>query len=410
MAAQDAVLLALQADPSLPTPVGTTAITDPLSPPARSADLLDHFFEAVYDKRPESHLSRFLKALLGDSGAGQLRKRYIVARMQQVLLTTHFTDLDSLYGALFGFRRLTGEWLDFDPYFDTATPEEWDAIHARDASYRNRVEQFSRALPLGATKAGMEAVASALLGGVECTVYETYMLVDENGSNPGGAPPPVGARTYGDVQSEFRYYGEMQRGTYGDVEGGTGSFGRTTSQNRSEFIVRPKRGLSLEETYELIRVLNRLKPAEALLTVDPQGVAVHTPVPLRAVAADSTYWEVETRVAPAEPVSSAYLRPPPKGSTTPLAQPRPAFSGYQGEAWSYNSDVTRVSSYTEEPEHHDLLQSRNYQRVMRGDTAVDYTADRALMDPARILLGRYVSDGVLVSAPYAPSRLGVTVK
>lgn len=409
MATQDSVLLDLQSNPGLPAPTGTTSVTDPLSPPPRAADVLDHFFEGVYDKRPESHLSRFLKVLLGDTGAGQLRKRYIISRMQQVLLTTHFTDLDSLYGALFGLRRLSGEGLDFDPYFDTATPEEWESISARDAAYRNRVEQFGRALPLGATKAGMEAVASAVLGGTECTVYETYMLVDENGSNPGGAPPPVGARTYGDVQQEYRYYAEMQRGTYGDIEGGTGSFGRTTTQNRSEFIVRPKRSLSLEETYELIRVLDRLKPAEALLTIDPEGVEVHTPVTLRAVAADSTYWEVETRVATDEKVQLAYLRPMLRGSTTPMAQPRPAFSGYQGEAWSYNADVTRVTSYTED-EHHDLQQTRNYQRVMHGTTSVDYTADRALMDQARILLGRYVSDGVVVSAPYAPSRLGVTAK
>lgn len=408
---QSPVLLDLQTPSGLPIPAGLDAVTDPISPAPRAADMLAHFFEGVYDTSPESHLSRFLKVLLGDAGVGQVRKRYIISRFQQVMLTTHFNDLDSFYGALFGFRRLTAEALSIDPYFQNATAEEWDEIAARDSSYRNRVEQFSRALALGPTKAGMEAVASALLGGTECTVYETYMLVDENGGNPGGAPPAVGARTYGDVEQQYRYYVDMQRGTYGDIEGGTGDFGRTTTQNRSEFIVRPKRSLSLEETYELIQVLDRLKPAEALLTIDPQGVAVHSPVQMRAVAADSTYWEIQAKVAPKEAVASAYVNVPPKGSSTPLAQPRPAFTGYQGEAWSYNSDVAKVTAYTEEPEHNTIRESQDYQRILRrGVVPIDFTADKALMDPTRILLGRYASDGVLVSSPYSPSRVGVTAK
>lgn len=398
---EDPILLSLQSPAGLPIPPGTTAVTDPVSPPPRTADVLAHFFDGLYDKSPESHLSRFLKVLLGDSGVGQLRKRYLVSRFQQVILTTHFTDLDSLYGGLFGFRRLTSEALGFDPYYDAATPEEWDEIHARDSAYRNRIEQFSRALALGATKEGLEAVSSALLGGVECTIYETYMLVDENGSNPGGSPPPVNARTYGDVEQQYRYYIEMQRGTYGDIEGGSGSFGRTTTQNRSEFIVRPKRQITLEETYELTRVLNRLKPAEALLTIDPEGVAVHSPVKMRAVASDSTYWEIATKVAPRDEVAAAYARVAASGATTPVAQPRPAFTGYQGEAWSYNSDVSKVVSYTEDPTQ-TVVATVDYQRLMRGTVAVDFTADRALMDPAAILLGRYASDGVLASAPLAP--------
>jgi hypothetical protein len=405
-----AVLLARQAPTGAPLPEGVTPVSDPIVTVPRSTDMLAHFFDGLYDKSPESHLSRLLKVLLGDAGMGALRKRYATARFQQVILTTHYSDLDRLYGSLFGFRRVTAEALDIDPYFEDSTPEEWEAIEARDAAYRNRVEQFSRALPLGATKAGMEAVASAVLGGTEVSVYETYLLVDENGDNAGGAPIPVGARTYGDIEQQYRFYGEIQRGTYGDAEGGSGSFGRTTTQNRSEFIVRPKRAITLEETYELIRVLSRLKPAEALLTVDSQGVAIHTPVKLRAVAADSTYWEVATKVAPANPVADAYLRIH-ADKSTPVPQPRPAFSGYQGEAWSYNSDVIKVSSYTESPDApHPIKATSNYETIYRSGKPVTFTANRALVDSTRLLLGRSVSDGVLIAPVRSTTSTTVTPK
>lgn len=400
---REAVLLALQAPTGTPRSSLLATTTDPTLPPKRAADVMDHFFDGLYDKSPESHLSRFCKVLLGEAGAGQLRKRYILSHFQSVVLTTHFADLDRLYGALFGFKRLLGESLNGSPYYDTATPEEWEAIEARDSSYRNRVEQFSRSLMLGPTKTGMEAVAAALLGGVPCTVYETYMLVDENGGNPGGSPPPVGARTYGEVEATFPYYENLDMNTYADIEGGSGTFGRTTTQNRQEFVVRPHRIISAEETYELMRVLTRLKPAEALLTIDPQGVVVHTPVVLRDVAADSTHWEVNTKVAPKAEVLSAYW----SGAQTGVAQsrPRPAFTGYQGEAWAYNSDVVRVTSYTEEPVHDTHTSIYNFQRVQYADgKTVDYTPDKALTDTSRLLLGRIVSDGVLTSAP-APTAV-----
>lgn len=398
------VILELQAPTGLPRSSQLSTVTDPLSTTQRASDRMRHFYPDLYDLSPESHLSRFVKVLLGDAGIGGLSKQFAVARQQSLLLTTRYNDLDRFYGAALGFRRMSSETLDISPYTADATPEQWDLMDARDAAYRARIEAFARSLPLGGTPAGMVALAESVLGS-KCRITETYTLIDEgNTANPGGAPAPAGARTYGDVEKDFGYYTQADRGSYADIEGGHGTFGRTTTSNRSEFIITPLRQITAEEDYEVTRVLSRFKPANSLLTVTSTGLELHLPVTLRQVYADSTYWEVSTKVAPATPaVSSAYKVV--NADQSAAIQPRPAFSGYQGEAWSYNGDVASTVSYSE---HADgtLKDKYNYQRVIQAGRWVDYTPDKALTSQTRLLLGRSVSDGVLVSAPYAGDRVG----
>lgn len=398
----EAVLLALQAPTSgSPRSSLLETTTDPLLPPRTVLERLEHLFDGEYDLRPESHLSRLAKAVLGEAGAGALRKRYVAARLQSVVSTMRYLDLDALYGAIFGFSRVSTEALDTSPYLDVGTPDDWARIDARDSAYRSRVEAFSRSIALAGTREGMESTAAALLG-TECRCYESWTLVDENGGNPGGAPPAVGARTYGDIEVDYPTYGDMQRGTYADVEGGTGSFGRTTTQNRAEVIVRPLRQITLEETYHLTRVLTRLKPAGALLTIDALGVVVHEAVAIRDVAADSTFWQVQARVATTPALAPYYQAP----AATPTAQPRPVGIGYQGEAWSYNADVASASSYTLSATGA-LTAEVDFERVVLAGRPVDLAPDRALADPADIRLGRAASDGIMLVPPYAPERAGL---
>lgn len=399
------VLLNLQSPTGVPRSSRLTSVTDPIGGVPRVADQLAHFWEGLYDLSPESHLSRFLKALLGDSGMGALTKQYTVTRLHSVVMTTRYHDLDRLYGGLLGMRRMASESLGINAYVDDATPEEWEVIDARDAAYRSRVETFSRAMTQGATAEGMAALAQAVTG-VECRVHESYLDVDDEFSTPTPAPPT--GRSYGDVQRDFGYYGAMNRGTYADIEGGFAVFGGSgdSDSNRSEFIVSPKRMLSLEETYELSLVLRRFKPAGALLRISPLGVPVHRPVIPRHVYADSVHWEVETKVAPNKDVESAYSRS--EGPGVPVSQPRTAFSGYQGEAWSYNADVSSVFSYTVGTD--GAVSDRyNYQRVMVHDTPHDYVPAEALASQQSILSGRLVSDGVASASPFSSER-GVVYK
>jgi hypothetical protein len=397
-----AAILALQSPTAgLPSATQLTQVTDPLLPASNNSVNLSHFWPDLYDLSPESHLTRLLNVLLGDSGTGQLRKMYQTSHMQSVVLTAKYQDMDLFYGALLGVKRLTDEVLDIDPYTDTADPSEWAAIDARDAAYRARIEAFSRAIPHTGTPDGVVAMAQALTG-LDVSLYETYMLVDQNsGSNPGGAPSDVDTRTYGDVSTDFIYYSAMEKGTYAEIEGGSGTFGRTTDQGRNEFVVQPRGPISAEMTYHLIKVLSRMKPADALLTVDPNGVAVHTPIHIPSVRADSTYWEITSKVAASPDKAADYLRVDPNGQ--PVVQPRPALSAYQGESWSYNADIISTTSYVQSSTGATLPGVDFEKRIVAGQT-LDYDPGKAIASVSAITLGKASASGQLVSAPFVAAR------
>jgi hypothetical protein len=327
----------LQTPATNPLSPTVRSATDLLLPPQRIADRLSHFPEDVYNLSPESHLVRFLSTLLGDAGAGQLRKRLLYSRLQQTFAGTHFFDLDRFYGALFGVQRRSDELLDIDPYIEEADLEEWRVQHAKDSSYRSRIVQFSRAISWGATRIGMELIAEALLG-MDVDVYESWVTADQDGFGP-----------------------------------------------RNEFTVRPKAHITPEENYDLGRVLRRLSPAEARFSILSSPEEVLLPVTSRETSSSSHYWEIRSQVTASAEVASAYLRLP----DTPTEQPRPPFSSYQGEAWSYNADIVNVATLaeivpgvwdegkpTETPAHH---------------------VDQAIQPHTKVLRGRYGSGGILLS-------------
>lgn len=388
----DAVLLALQAPTGNPRSSFLEAATDPVSPPTNTEDLFSHFHPDLYDLSPESHLSRFLKIFVGDSGLGSLRKQYFVERLGSTLSGTRYGDLDRLYGTLFSIPRYVRETLPISPY-GLATPNVWQEMDCRDASYRSRIEQFSKAIALAGTPDGVRLAAQAILGGVPVRVYETYQFMDLQLPNPNGGVTTSGANTYGNLEFFYGTYGAMEHGTYADLEGGVVAGGRLAN-NRSEIVVRPRRSLSTEEAYHLTKVLGRIKPAQALLTITTTGQETTDSIGIHSLYADSVLWEISRTVAPLTGTEEVY------GFSTPQEPPRPAFSGYQGEAWSYNTDVASVLSYTETPDG-TLLANYNYQRVVndQGQTN-DYSAPLAVADPVRLLLGRAASDGVLVASPY----------
>jgi hypothetical protein len=420
-------------------------ISNGILPSPNVSAQLHHFPAAVYDLSPQSHLSRLIKSVLGDSCMGLISKQYAQARMNDVILTTHFSDLDRFFGDVLGVHRLEAETLPFNPYTDQATPEAWADIHARDASYRARIEQFSRGMNMGGTIEGIETVTEAILG-CPVQVYETWTFVDQFASSPGGLlAANIGSNYYSEVVTQT--YASLDRQTYADIEGGIGSYGRTTSSNRGEFIVRPMRAITLEENYQLIRVLSRIKPAEALLTVNPSGVALHRPVSLRSVDADSTYWQVKSSVAPSssqaalyaeggvtKPVGSSVVQTIPPGQVQQTYERlSSAFSAYQGESYTHNSDIVSLTSYSQvsypgnveyqnvdtsrvgtfvttinefgTTSHAQVVSTVNWDRdPQQSGFYADRVPDRAIASVYDILLGRLISNGVLSSPPYAVDR------
>lgn len=408
--AADQDLKSLQLAPGQPDiGQGVFDASDPIVPDRRVADRLGHLDPAIYDLRDSSHLMKLLKVLLGGSGTGGLRKQYSVARMQNSFSGMHFLDLDRFYGALFGIKRTQAELtpsFSWNPYTDPATPSEWDDLHSRDASYRDRLVKFAKAIPYGATYIGLRMMAEALIA-AECEIYESWNWIDEQ--NEGLTQASVLQYTWGFLKTNVKTYGAMRAKTYGDWSGQGQLFvGRTNTQLRSEWMVHPKRPLSADEVYEVIRVLNVFKPVGTQLTVTQTGLDIHLPVDLRGVAASSECWEIVSEVTPNASLAYNPYANSLTGSSSQLVYPtaRPAFSGYQGEQWSLNGDITAVTSYSLDDS--GTQTSGDDELVTYSDaTTRSYQALDGVMTAAQATATRLVSDGVMTSVPYAPARASI---
>jgi hypothetical protein len=410
-----ATLLQLQTIASQPFVGELSSTTGVLLPDVAAYDRLSSFPDDLYDLRNSSHLVRFLKALLGEGGVGQLRKRYAMAQFEGSLTGTHFYDLDRFYGALFGARRSVFTQLPLDPTTEVATPDGWDDVHAMDAIFRERIIKLAKAITLGATPMGMQALAEALTG-VECDIYEVWRQLDT-------AATPGGANTYANVASTYSSYGVMKPYTWGQVSGVV-SFGKLAINARNEFVVRPKTVYDptdpvsavkhAEDVYGVLRVINTLKPVQTLASVDDTGLAVHQKVPIRSVAADSEYWEVAASVIPKPGLEDTYhvvyqaydnrAKPTQIQGTIP----RPPFNSSQGQEWSYVGEVTSVRGYVK-PHNEELAANpklpNSFDTIRFFDNkTISYRPENATLDPRQAQAAQAAGDGSLASHPYSGPR------
>lgn len=187
-----------------PLGVGVEEATGLLIPPQTVQQRLRHFPEEVYDTSPSSHIYRLVAAMVGDSGAGQLKKRLIMQRLASTLQGTHFFDLDHFYGALLGIGRTVGEQLHSDPYIEPLTSDVWQGISDRDGSYRSRIEQFAAAIQFGPSAIGMELIAEALLG-IDVEIAESFEWADSL------------AQSYSQVEA-VGTYADLEAFSYGELE------------------------------------------------------------------------------------------------------------------------------------------------------------------------------------------------
>jgi hypothetical protein len=344
--------------------------------PVQTDQRFRHFPPETYNLSPHSNLVRFVRTLLGDAGAGQLRKRLVLSRLGQALSSSYFYDLDSFYGALFGMTRDPDEQLPMDPYTDTASNSDWRDAAQLDASYRQRLFQFGRAIAYGPTPVGMRLIAEAILS-VTCDIYESFVYAANT------------AMTYLQLQS-YTYSG-LEAFTYAQLEGYTGNVPNALQQK--QFIISPHRPVTQAEMYNVLQVIEQLKPADAIAQVIAQGPQVYTPVSVAGAWADSNYWEIEPAVTVTSTGAAA-----PYGTATPgtvLAPTVPPFNSYQGEQWFYNKDISGALSYLQDFSQN-VLASTDTQRIVWLDgTYTDYLPTNAPLPWWMALLGRYSQDGVM---------------
>lgn len=353
-------ILALQADPSQPLPAGTDSATNLLAPDLSIALQLKNFPSNVYDVTPTSLLVHFMSALLGAPGAGQLRNRQMIARLQQAVTSTHFYDLDSFYGALFGAQRgpsgalpdnpVTGQTV--DPYNDLASPDGWDEIEAIDALFRERIIALAQAITLGATPAGMRAIGEAITGG-PCQVYETFRLI------PNPLDPPTTASSWETDLTLYVTWDLIPSGTtWAQMQGSSAFPGLMGNGATNEVVIRPRKTYTTSqadlvaqgsENYGILSVAEVLRPASSLVSVDDGANGIVHAVLVSAAWSESEFCEVSHLVTPTDPADPDYAMAQAAyqaggaaiGSTWP--QPRPPFSRSEGSQYSYTADVSVVT-------------------------------------------------------------------
>lgn len=419
-------ILPLQTDPAQPVVAGTARATNMLIPGAPTSEQLVNFPEELYDLRDSSNLVRVMRVFLGDSGTGQLRKRMLVTRLEAALSGANFFDLDRFYGAVFGALRNPAEALSVNPMNDVATPDEWDALTAADASFRERIGNLAKAIEMGATVPGLMQAAEALIE-APVDIYETWQLLDAYGSAVFNTP-----RTWDQVQAAYPTWNTFQATDTWNVVSGILPVGRTNTLTRAEIVIRPHKDYTSSpeaisqfpaDESALVRVLEKLKPAGTIVTVDPSMGFTYIPVDIRGAQADSTYWEVIQKVSPRAdlngdptayyPLSAAQLA----AGVQPLdtrVLPGPPLSSAQGKNWTYNAAVSAVTSYSfAAPDPLDSAEPQNATPspvtddqtvVFRDGTSVVYAASKGVLPASTAVSAAASADGSLVAHPYTGDR------
>jgi hypothetical protein len=239
--------------------------------PPKSTELrLYHFDPYAYTATPNTNLYKYVDALCGTTGASALVNEVFLARMAGALQTIYFNDLDYIFGKIQFLARSPAESYPYNPMSDQLTSDQWDEVRVKDAWYRARISDFFTACGLGGTPDGIRMCVQAALA-VDADIYEVWRYIDNFGI--------------------------------------TADLGRSPTSARNEVVIRPHKDSLAPEEMRLVRdMLAKIMPVDAIVTVNSNGLAVASPVPVAAAAASSTYFEVQKMVT-ATPIL-AQLPPP----------------------------------------------------------------------------------------------------
>lgn len=238
----------------------------------RSTELrLEHFDPELYSVDSSSLIYKFIDAICGDAGAGALKKQAFLARLNGALDNIYFSDLDYIFGNIHFLSRTSTESYSFDPHVDMLTADQWDEVRVKDAWYRSRIRDFFVACQLGSTRDGIRMCVQSAVS-VDCDIFEVW-----------------------------RYFDNLGLGQY---------LGRAPESARNEVVVRPHKDSLTPKEFKLLKdMLSRMLSADTIVTISTDGLSVSTPITVRSVTADSTYFEIEKTVTPT-PILADF--PPPE--------------------------------------------------------------------------------------------------
>lgn len=226
-----------------------------------------NFPEEVFEFKPSDHLFKFMWAVLEDPGVGAFKKYMAIAQLSEHMGNTHFSDLDGFFGSWLRLERLPGEQYSYDPFRDRLTTEEWNEVFTKDARFRERLKSMMSSFQRGGTVEGIAMMAEAV-SGFECQVIEAWRTSESLGVSVGR----LGAA--------------------------------------KEFVIVPKT-TSLTPSLEraILLAVDRIKPANTVASVDPDGLDVHTVVTIRYVASPTHDFELKRFIVDFEIPFSVSNRP-----------------------------------------------------------------------------------------------------
>lgn len=152
--------------------------TIPYIPPKSTEFRMRHFDPQVFNTNESSRLYKFVDALAGDVGVGQLKKQLLLTRLSLNLDTMYFGDLDNSFGNFEGLTRLVSESYTYDPNSSLLTSDQWNEIQIKDSWYRQRIKDFFQACSMGGTTNGIRMMLRAALG-VDCDIFEVWRYMDD---------------------------------------------------------------------------------------------------------------------------------------------------------------------------------------------------------------------------------------
>ena len=231
----------------------------PLTPNKTTIQRMAHFPENVYRVEEGSHLYNFVDALCGDAGAGDLKKKLLLTRLQQTLANTNFLDLDKIYGDPLRLTRFSSEIYPYNPFSDYLTSDQWDEIKTKDAMYRMRIAKYMKGIAQGTTANGISLCAESAIG-EPVTVVDNYKFIDAG----------VG-----------------------------GIVGRLDVQSREEITLIPNSfSITQSDQKNILSAVDKIRPMDRIFTVSLQGIPQHFESQLNtnSACASSEYIEIQKQV------------------------------------------------------------------------------------------------------------------
>jgi hypothetical protein len=269
--------------------------------PPKSTELrMSHFDENVYNafvgtSDTNTVLFKFIDALCGDAGAGSLKKEVFLQRLSSSLDSIYGSDLDYIFGNVRFLSRASSEAYTYNPMSASLTSEEWDEVYAKDAQYRSRVREYFTACGLAGTADGIRHAVHAAISS-DCQVMESWRYIDNFGiSSPlGRSDGSSYAATELSTGHQMFYTTKAEADAF--VVGKTGWRVQQVRPRSEVTIVPHKTDLTPRENRLLLDMLAKINTVDTVVTINPNGLSVHAPVRVRAIAADSTYYQVEKMV------------------------------------------------------------------------------------------------------------------